>query len=91
MRVISTVCGVVAAAVLCSGCLREEVAETVYISPSGVIWSVVEREVRSDKKAPKNRTLEERDYILGADTETHRVAQRQTVGSPVDPDHMAAS
>ena len=75
MRVISTVCGVVAAAVLCSGCLRKEVAETIYISPSGVVWSVVEREVRSDEKAPKDRTLEERDYVLGADTETHGVAQ----------------
>jgi hypothetical protein len=75
MRMVSTVCGVVVTAVLCSGCLRKEVAETIYISPSGVVWSVLERDVRSDEKAPKDRTLEERDYVLGADTETHGVAQ----------------
>ena len=75
MRMISMVCGVLVTAVLCSGCLRKEVAETIYISPSGVVWSVVERDVRSDKEAPKDRTLEERDYVLAADTETHGVAQ----------------
>ena len=75
MRMISMVCGVLVTAVLCSGCLRKEVAETIYISPSGVVWTVVERDVRSDKEAPKDRTLEERDYVLAADTETHGVAQ----------------
>ena len=75
MRMISMVCGVVATAALCSGCLQKEVAQTIYISPSGVVWSVIERDVRSDRATPADRTLEERDYVLGVDTETHGVAQ----------------
>jgi hypothetical protein len=74
MRLISALCGVVVAA-LCSGCLQKEVTHTVYLGPSGVVWSVIERDVRSDEKAPADRIREEQDYFLAASAGTHSVAQ----------------
>jgi hypothetical protein len=75
MRMISMVCGVVVAAAVCSGCLRKEVTQTVYLSPSGVVWSVVERDVRSDEQEPAARIREEQDYFLAASAGKHGVAQ----------------
>ena len=39
MRMISVVCGVVLAAV-CGGCLQKEAGQSIYLGPSGVVWSV---------------------------------------------------
>jgi hypothetical protein len=75
MRVISTVCGVVLVSALSGGCLRKEVAHTVYVTPAGVVWSVVEREVRSDARAPEERIQEEHAYVLAAAAGKHPVAE----------------
>jgi hypothetical protein len=75
MRMISAVCGLVVAAAVCSGCLRKEVTQTVYLGPSGVVWSVIERNVRSDEKAPADRIREEQDYFLAASAGKHGVAE----------------
>jgi hypothetical protein len=58
-----------------SGCLRKEVRQTLYLSPSGVVWSVVEAGVRSDEDSTDKRTAEEHDYFLAADAGRHPVAQ----------------
>ncbi len=75
MRMISAVCGVVVAAAVCSGCLRKEVTQTVYLGPSGIVWSVIERDVRSDEKVPADRIREEQAYFLAASAGKHGVAE----------------
>jgi hypothetical protein len=75
MRMISTVCGLVAAAAVCSGCLRKEVTQTLYLGPTGVVWTVIERDVRSDEKEPAGRIREEQDYFVAAGAGRHGVAQ----------------
>ena len=72
---ISAVCGVVVAAAFCGGCLQKEVTPAVYISPSGVTWSVIERDVRSDNEDTGARILEEQDYVLAASAGKHGVAE----------------
>lgn len=74
MRVIATVCGLVAAA-LCGGCLQEDVTQSIYLTPGGVVWSVIERDVRSDTKEPAGRIREESEYFLAAGAGNHPVAQ----------------
>jgi hypothetical protein len=74
MRVFATVCGLVAAA-LCGGCLQQEVTESIYLTPGGVVWSVIERDVRSDKQETAGRIREESDYFLAAAAGNHPVAQ----------------
>ena len=79
MRVISVVCVAVVAAA-CSGCLVKEVRHTVYLGPSGAgpsgtVWSVIEKDVRSDEKVPADRILEEHDYVLAARAGDHGVAR----------------
>jgi hypothetical protein len=75
MRMMSVVCGVAVAAAMCGGCLRKEVASTIYVAPGGTMWTVVERNVRSDEKAPADRIVEESDYYLAAAAGKHSVAQ----------------
>jgi len=58
-----------------SACLRKEVRQTVYLSPSGVAWSVLEADVRSDEETSAKRTAEEHDYFLAASAASHPVAQ----------------
>jgi hypothetical protein len=58
-----------------TGCLRKDVTHTIYVSPTGVAWSTVEKDVRSDESDPGNRLLEEHDYILAARTGQHPVAR----------------
>jgi len=72
---ISVVCGVAVAAAMCGGCLRKEVDQTIYLAPGGTIWTVVERNVRSDEKEPGDRIVEEHDYYLAADAGNHPAAQ----------------
>jgi len=50
------------------------VGQTIYLNPSGAVWSVIERDVRSDEKGPASRILEEQDYILAARAGQHGVA-----------------
>jgi hypothetical protein len=74
MRVISAVCAVVVA-VACSGCLQKDVRQTVYLGPSGVVWSVIEKDVRSDEKKLADRIREEEEYVLAASAGHHGVAK----------------
>jgi hypothetical protein len=75
MRMISVVCGVVMMAAAGSGCLRKEVGQTIYLGPSGAVWTVIERDVRSDEKDPAARIGEEQDYVLAARAGQHGVAR----------------
>jgi hypothetical protein len=75
MRMNSVVCGVVLMAAGCSGCLRKEVTHTIYVAPSGVVWSAIERDVRSDEKVLADRILEEHDYFLAASAGKHPMAE----------------
>jgi hypothetical protein len=58
-----------------SGCLRKEVRQTLYLSPSGVAWTVVESQVRSDEGTPVERIAEEHDYFLAASAGAHPIAR----------------
>lgn len=58
-----------------SGCLRKEVRHTLYLAPSGVAWTVIESQVRSDEATPVERLAEEHDFFLAASAGSHPVAQ----------------
>ena len=58
-----------------SACLRKEVRQTLYLSPSGVAWTVVESQVRSDEERAIERIAEEHDYFLAASAGAHPVAR----------------
>lgn len=75
MRTISTISLVVLAGVLLTGCLQKDVTHTIYISPDSATWSVLEKDIRSDERAPADRIAEEHDYVLAATAGTHPVAQ----------------
>jgi hypothetical protein len=66
---------VVALAAAASACLRKEVNQTIYLAPSGVIWTLLESDVRSDTKEPADRLREEHDYFLAASAGKHPVAE----------------
>jgi len=77
MRAFPRTYGIVAVLGLLSatGCLRKDVTHTLYVSPTGVTWSAIEKDVRSDETDPGNRLLEEQDYILGARAGQHGAAR----------------
>lgn len=77
MRTFSRGYGVVAVLGLLSAtaCLRKEATHTIYVSPSGVTWTSIEKDVRSDRPEPDLRLVEEQDYILNARAGTHGVAR----------------
>src|SRR6187399_644779 len=77
MRMISKGYGVLAAVALLSstGCLRKDVTHTLYLSPSGVTWSAMEKDVRSDETDAARQMAEEQDYILGVRAGVHGVAR----------------
>lgn len=74
MRMNSRVFAVVVMASVFSGCLRKEVTHTIYLGPSRVVWSTIERDVRSDEKVPGDRVREEHDYVLAAGAGSHPAA-----------------
>ena len=74
MRMFSTVSMVILAGVLSAGCLRKDVTQTIYVSPESAVWSVIERDVRSDEKTPSGRIAEEHEYFLAATAGKHSVA-----------------
>jgi hypothetical protein len=71
----SAVSLVVLAGGLSTGCLQRDVSQTIYISPDGALWSVTEKDVRSDDTAPAGRIAEEHEYFLAAAAGKHPVAQ----------------
>lgn len=77
MRAFSKSYGVVAVLGLLSStaCLQKDVTHTVYVSPTAVTWSTIEKDVRSDHADQAERTAEEQDYILGARAGRHGVAR----------------
>ncbi len=61
MRMISVVCGSGGGGGGVRGCLQKEVGQTIYLGPSGAVWTVIERDVRSDERSrgpgfARNRT-----------------------------------
>ena len=58
-----------------AGCLRKELTHAIYVSPADVVWSAMEKDVRSDEADPGNRMMEEHDYLLGARAGRHGVAR----------------
>ena len=65
-----------------AGCIQEQVTQTLYISPSGLVWSVLEKDVRSDESELAKRVLEEQKFVLAADAGTHGPAEfLRTVGA----------
>jgi hypothetical protein len=77
MRTFSRGCGALALAGLlaATGCLRKELTHTIYVSPTAVTWTALEKDVRSDDSDPGKRMLEEQDYILGAGGGQHPIAR----------------
>lgn len=75
MRMISAVSLLVLAGVLSTGCLQKDVTQTIYISPESATWSVIEKAIRSDEKAPADRIAEEHDFVLAATAGKHPIAQ----------------
>src|SRR5436190_23771504 len=75
MRMISMVCGVVVTTAACGGCRQKEVGQSIYLSPAGAVWTVIERDVRSDEKDPASRIREEQEYLLAARAGQHGVAR----------------
>jgi len=77
MATFSRVCGGVLAGVgmlTLTGCLRSEVTHTIYVSPSGVVWSAMEKDVRSDEADAGLALAEENDYVLAARTDQQPIA-----------------
>jgi len=76
MRAFSKGYGVLAVVGLLStaGCLQKDATHTIYVSPSGVTWSAIERDVRSDEAEPDKRQAEEQEYLLNALAGRHGVA-----------------
>ncbi|HUS22042.1 MAG TPA: hypothetical protein VMZ66_08545, partial [Aeromicrobium sp.] len=75
MRAISTYFGMVLVVAAASGCLRKEVAHTVYLGPSGVVWAVTESGVRSDEHEPSDRRRAEYEYAVAATAGVHPIAE----------------
>jgi hypothetical protein len=57
------------------GCIQEEVTQTLYLSSSGVVWSVLEKDVRSDENDLAKRISEEQNFFLAANAGAHGVAK----------------
>jgi len=77
MATFSRICGGVLAAVgvlALTGCLRSAVTHTIYVSPSGVVWSAMEKDGRSDEADAGKGLAEEHDYVLAAHTDQQPIA-----------------
>ena len=70
-----TVSVAAAAGLASAACLQKEVTQSIYISPSGVTWSVTERHVRSDETSIGARHAEEHEYVLGVHADRHPPAE----------------
>jgi hypothetical protein len=67
---------VIAVAVLTSGCLRKDTAETWYLGPKGAVtWVVTESDVRSDAQSAGDRQSEEATYRLAFERQDQPVAR----------------
>jgi len=75
MRALSTISSVLLITVCSTGCLQKTLVNTVYISPSAVVVSIMETDVRSDKPALWERLAEEHDFVLDVNAGNHSTAQ----------------
>jgi hypothetical protein len=67
---------IVLSAVAISGCLQKDMTSTWYIeSDLSVVWSVLERDVRSTEDAADDRRRAEADFIAEARQHAHPVAR----------------
>ena len=67
---------VVAALMLCSGCLQKDVTETWYLEADGAVtWVVTESDVRSDAQAAADRENEEHNYQLAFQRQDHPIVR----------------
>ena len=74
MRAIAGCVGMILVLSATSGCLRTEVTHTIYLARSGAVWSVLERDVRSDEQSPADRAREEGGYAVAVAAAGHPVA-----------------
>jgi hypothetical protein len=77
MRMFSGICVLslaAAAALFSAGCLRKQVTHTIYLAPSDVTWTAIEKDVRSDESDGVKAAAEEHDYVLAAGAGQQRVA-----------------
>lgn len=64
------------ATLFAGGCLRQDTRHTLYLSPDGsVVWSVLQKDVRSDEKTAAARAAEEQAFENDVNLGTHSVAQ----------------
>jgi len=67
------------------GCLIKQTTHTIHLSPKGTVdWVVIEREVRSDERDPKDRAREEADFLEAARLGAQPVAQAFDLLGPTD-------
>lgn len=65
-----------AAALFSSGCIRKEMTSTWYLEPDlSVVWSVLERDVRSDEQSPDERRRVEGEFVSEARQQNQPVAR----------------
>ena len=77
MRIFSTVSRLVAAGALLAsaGCLQKQITHTLYLSPAGdVVWSTLEKDVRSDEGDGSRRAAEENQYVASVAGGQHSIA-----------------
>ncbi len=68
---------ILAAATLgASGCIVKETTHRLYLSPDGgVVWSVLERDARSDEADASKRWVEERNFLDALEADHHPIAE----------------
>jgi len=70
---------------LTGGCLVYDRTDTFYLEPDGsVIWSVIEKDVRSDAEAPADRAREEAEYFAAVMAQHHELARGLRQLTPID-------
>lgn len=66
----------IALALGCTGCLRKERVQILYLEPDGAVtWTVVDTLVRSDEKDPAEAANEERAWLRAVDRIEHPTAE----------------
>lgn len=67
---------VIGAALVAGGCLKKDIVSTWYVEADRrVVWTVEERDVRSDSDTPDERDRDEDDYLSDVRERNHPVAR----------------
>lgn len=84
-RSVAGVSILLALAVMVSGCLRKEMTSTWYLEPDlSVVWSILERDVRSDESSAEDRRQAESDFVEAARQNNQPVARGLRQFSPAN-------